>query len=136
MIDKFIKLLRNDCNICNRKDYFILVFFNIFILIITILVSGVLYEFNLEGLANFIIIIIPFILLISFILLSIKRLHDINYNGYWFLSILIFPLFLYLVLQPSVAFKNRYIPMIEDEDDKRLNELINKLEQENEGEKI
>lgn len=130
MIDKFIKLLSNDCNICNRKDYFIFIFFNIFLLIITILVSGVLYEFNLEGLANLIIIIIPFILLISFILLSIKRLHDINYNGYWFFSILIFPLFLYLVFQPSVVSKNRYIPMIEDEEDKKLNELINKLEQE------
>lgn len=135
MIDKYIDLLSKDCNICNRKDYLIFIAFGIIFLLILIFASGVLYEFKLEFLANLIIIIVPLILIGSFIILSIKRFHDVNYSGYWIFSIFFFPVFLYLILQPSVTCKNKYIPVTEDENDQELNMLIERLEKENNGEK-
>ena len=60
---------------------------------------------------TFLIIIV---LTVSSIMLSIRRLHDCDKSGYWYILVLVpivnLVLWLYLLFQPGTAGENKYGP--------------------------
>ena len=138
IIAKYYDLLQEKNTICSRKDYWIFVLINFFISTIMLFSSAILIEFGLPY-----IFLLPFFIIFLFIsaiqiILSVKRMHDINLSGFW----LLFPgIALILLPLPSVTYKNNYKSKEEllTEEDKEENEkleaFISLLENQNTEEK-
>ena len=128
MIEKYIELLSSDTDICNKKDYLIFILISIIIFFISLFFDFLLSSYNIK-IAGIFTPIITIVLICCIVILSIKRLHDINYSTYWILSLFFPPVFIYLMLQPSVVIKNKFIKQEKTQEDLKLEILIKKLEE-------
>ena len=82
------------------------------------ILGGLIYAVISEGLGLFLIVALGFVLGLPFsisnIMLSIRRIHDIGYSGWWFLIVLIpyigwlFGILIYFV--PGTVGGNQYGP--------------------------
>ena len=110
-----------DITVCNRKDFCI--FFGIYfgILCALICIDSIFKLFGVSNIFHILLFVIFLIVHLLLILISIKRLHDLNLNGFWiFLPFIA----LALLFSPSFEKNNRYIKKEISEEDKKEDEEI------------
>lgn len=138
MLDKFIRLMTNDDEICSRGDFISFILLEIVFAIMAVLVFSILGSFipTLSMLFIFIFLLIEYII---FIILCAKRMNDLNMNKYFIIAIIFIPILAIIMLEPTNEYKDSKNKLKEQEfksDDENLTHLIEILEKEkNEGEK-
>ena len=128
LIAKYYCLIcEEDVEVCNRKDFDI--FFGIYfaILVILICITAIFDNFNFSIIFYLPLLICFLIVHILLILLAIKRLHDLELNGFF---IFIPFIAIALLFFPSVENNKKYSKNSKTEmteEDKKENENLEKL---------
>ena len=138
MLDKFIRLMTNDDEICSRGDFISFILLEIVFAVMTVLVFIILGNF-IPNISTFFIFIFFLIEYIIFIILCTKRMNDLNINKYFIIAIIFIPFLAFTLLDQTNEYKDSKNKLKEQElkpDDENLIHLIEILEKEkNEGEK-
>ena len=138
MLDKFIRLMTNDDEICSRGDFISFILLEIVFAVMAVLVFIILGNF-IPSISMFFIFIFFLIEYIIFIILCTKRMNDLNMNKYFIIAIIFIPVLAITMLEPTNEYKDSKNKLKEQEvkpDDENLTHLIEILEKEkNEGEK-
>ena len=116
--------------VCNRKDFCI--FFLIYIIVeaMLLIISATFDIFGFPSIFYLPLLVFSIFIRIVLIILSVKRLHDLELSGFW-----IFLLFTFLLLiLPSVEDNRKYgkkeISKEEEQENEKLEKLIELLEKE------
>ena len=99
LIAKYYTLLKSENKVCSRKDYWIFKIIHFIINILILLLGYIFYFFNFSIIFEMILIVISLIVEIIDIILTVKRLHDVNLSGIFFVLPFLFPL---LILIPYI----------------------------------
>lgn len=138
MFDNLCKLLSNETQVCSRADFISYFLLEIVLAFVVALISAILSSFlpTVSWLIFFTFLLLE---LIVFIILSIKRLHDINMSGYFVIAIIILPILVLVLFDTKTSYysdsENKYKKSELNKEDEALNRLINVLEKENSKEK-
>lgn len=125
LIAKYYDLIcKEDIQICSRKDFFLFLGIRIFVFLIFLIVVNVLDVFSFPNIFYLPLFIFSLLMDISLIILSVKRLHDANFSGFF---ILIPIVSIVLVILPSDKKNNKYIKKEISDEDKRENENLEKF---------
>lgn len=122
--------------VCNRRDFCI--FFLIYIIVeaILLIISATFDVFGFPSIFYLPLLVFSIFIRILLIILSIKRLHDLELSGFWIF--LLFTFILLLIL-PSVEDNKKYgkkeISKEEERENAQLEKLIELLEKEKTKEK-
>lgn len=138
MLDKFIRLMTNDDEICSRGDFISFILLEIVLAVMAVLVFIILGNF-IPSISMFFIFMFFLIEYIIFIILCTKRMNDLNMNKYFIIAIIFIPVLAITMLEPTNEYKDSKNKLKEQEvkpNDENLTHLIEILEKEkNEGEK-
>lgn len=126
LIAKYYTLIcKENVQICSRKDYWIFFLIYIGIDILLLFVSTIFENFYFPTIFHLPLFIIYLLISIVLILLSIKRLHDANFSGFWLLLPGVSLIFLTL---PSDNKNNKYTEELEvSQEDKEENDKLEKF---------
>lgn len=125
LIAKYYCLICDDNEkTCSRKDFWI--FFGIYlgIFIILMFIVSIFDSFNFPSIFYLPLFICFIGIHILLILLAIKRLHDVNLNGFYILLPFVN---IILLFSPSVEENNKYNEKELSEEDKKENENLEKF---------
>ena len=138
MLDKFIRLMTNDDEICSRGDFISFILLEIVLAVMAVLVFIILGNF-IPSISMFFIFMFFLIEYIIFIILCTKRMNDLHMNKYFIIAIIFIPVLAITMLEPTNEYKDSKNKLKEQEvkpNDENLTHLIEILEKEkNEGEK-
>lgn len=129
----YIIICDKDTTVCNRKDFCI--FFGIYfgILCVLVFMASIFKLFEVPDIFHIVLFVIFLMVHILLILVSIKRLHDLNLNGFFiFIPFIVFA----LLFSPSFKKNNRYIKKEISKEDKKEDEEIVKFIEKLEEQKI
>lgn len=137
LIAKYYCLIcEEDVEVCNRKDFDI--FFGIYFAVLAILIciTAVFDSFNFPIILYLPLLICFLIVHILLILLAIKRLHDLELNGFFiFIPFIAIALLFFPSVENNKKYGKKEISKEEERENAQLEKLIELLEKEKAKEK-